>query len=80
MISLRFLRRSPGLENETDIQFRDSKRGRGEEGHPLFFYFLLDTDRGTNNIRGCDFMSAGSGRAAGSRRSDPNRNPARLRS
>ena len=34
MISLRFLRRSPGLENETDIQFRDSKRGRGEEGHP----------------------------------------------
>ena len=44
MISLRFLRRSPGLENETDIQFRDSKRGRGEEGHPLFFYFLLDTD------------------------------------
>lgn len=37
------------MENETDIQFRDSKRGRGEEGHPLFFYFWLQTEERTTS-------------------------------
>ena len=80
MISLRFLKRSPGLENETDIQFREVSEE--EEERVILFsftFFWLQTEERTAS-GAVNFMSAGSGLAAGSRRSDPNRNPTRLRS
>lgn len=50
MISLRFLKRSPGLENETDIQFREVSEE--EEKRVILFsftFFWIQTEERTTS-------------------------------